>query len=126
MYQFHYQYIKKKLNNIQALYSDTDSIVYHIKTEDLYKDISSHVNEWFDTSGYEISKDRIALGVNKKLFGKFKDETGDQVISHFCANWSESYSLKVNNEEVSKNTSKGIVKAARTKQITFEDYKMCF
>ena len=43
MYQFHYEYMKKKFSNIQALYSDTDSIIYHIKTEDFYKDISTDV-----------------------------------------------------------------------------------
>ena len=56
MYQFHYEYMKKKFNNIQALYSDTDSIIYHIKTEDFTKIYLSDVQEWFDTSGYEISK----------------------------------------------------------------------
>ena len=125
MYQFHYEYMKKKFNNIQALYSDTDSIIYHMKTEDFYKDISSDINEWFDTSGYEVSKGDIELNANKKVLGKFKDETSDQVISHFCANRSKSYSFKVNNEEVSKNTLKGIVKAVRTKMITFEDYFNC-
>ena len=125
MYQFHYEYMKKKFNNIQALYLDTDSIIYYMKTEDFYKDISSDINEWFDTSGYEVSKGDIELNANKKVLGKFKDETSDQVISHFCANRSKSYSFKVNNEEVSKNTLKGIVKAVRTKMITFEDYFKC-
>ena len=63
----------------------------------------------------------MELAVNKKILGKFKGETSDQVISHFCANRSKSYSFKVNNEEVSRNILKGIVKAVRTKMITFEE-----
>ena len=31
---------------------DTDSLVYHIKTEDFYEDISKDVETRFDTSGY--------------------------------------------------------------------------
>ena len=31
-------------------YSDTDSFILHIKTEDFYKDIASDVERWFDTS----------------------------------------------------------------------------
>ena len=96
-----------------------------MKTEDFYKDISSDINEWFNTSGYEVSKGDIELNAIKKVLGKFKDETSVQVASHFCANRSESYSFKVNNEEVSKNTLMGIVEAVRTKMITFEDYFNC-
>ena len=121
MYQFHYKYIKKKLNNIQALYSDTDSITYHIKAEDFYKDISTDVQKWFDTPGYTDSNGNIELNVNRKALGKFKDETSGQVISHFCANRSKSSSFKVNNEEVSKNTLKGIIRAVRTELIIFKD-----
>ena len=64
MYQFHYDYMKKKFTNIQALYSDTDSIFYHIKTEDFYEDISTDIQEWFSTFVYEISKGGIELGLN--------------------------------------------------------------
>ena len=31
---------------------DTDSLVYHIKTEDFYEDVAKDVNARFDTSGY--------------------------------------------------------------------------
>ena len=41
MYEFHYDYMKKKYNweDLKLLYMDTDSLVYNIKTEDFYKDI---------------------------------------------------------------------------------------
>ena len=125
MYQFHYEYMKPKFSNIRALYTDTDSIIYHIETEDFYTDISKDINEWFDTSGYTVSRGGIALGVNKKVIGKLKDETGDQVISHFCANRAKSYTYIVNGFDVAINTLKGIVKPIRNKMITFDDYKKC-
>ena len=125
MYQFHYEYMKPKFSDLKTLYTDTDSIIYHIGTEDFYKDISDDVNEWFDTSGYTLSKGSIPLNVNKKIIGKFKDEMGDEVMSHFCANRPKSYSYKINGSEASHNTLKGVMKAVRNKMITFEDYKEC-
>ena len=44
MYNFHYNYIKKKYEEkAKLLYTDTDSLVYEIQTEDFYKDISDDV-----------------------------------------------------------------------------------
>jgi hypothetical protein len=40
MYQFHYDYILPKYQDKQQLlFTDTDSLCYHIQTEDLYKDM---------------------------------------------------------------------------------------
>ena len=41
IYEFHYDYIKKKYsNNSRLLFTDTDSLIYEIKTEDVYGDFS--------------------------------------------------------------------------------------
>ena len=37
MYEFHYKYIKIKFD-AKLLFTDTDSLVYEIKTEDVYED----------------------------------------------------------------------------------------
>ena len=48
MYEFHYDYIKNKYgNNSRQLFTDTDSLMYEIKTEDVYEDFSKD-NEIFD------------------------------------------------------------------------------
>ena len=42
MYEFHYYYIKNKYgNNSKTLFTDTDSLMYETKTEDLYEDFSN-------------------------------------------------------------------------------------
>ena len=42
MYEFHYDYIKNKYgNNSKLLFTDANSLMYEIKTEDVYKDFSN-------------------------------------------------------------------------------------
>ena len=41
MHEFHYNYIKNKYgNNSRLLLTDIDTLIYEIKTEDVYKDFS--------------------------------------------------------------------------------------
>ena len=50
MYEFHYKYIKRK-SNAKLLFRDTDSLVYEIKTDDVYEDFYSDKN-LFDFGDY--------------------------------------------------------------------------
>ena len=43
-------------------------------------------------------KGDIPLNVNKKVIGKFKDETGDKELSHFVALRAKLYSYYCNND----------------------------
>ena len=76
MYEFHYDYMKPKYGGkSKAMYMDTDSLVYHIKTKDFYADIASDVEERFDTSGYDNADARpLPIGLNKKVIWLMKDE----------------------------------------------------
>ena len=41
---FHYNYIKPKYGkNVELLFTDTDSLMYEIKTDDFYKDIAKDI-----------------------------------------------------------------------------------
>ena len=85
MYEFHYEYIKPKYGEkAKLLFTDTDSLMYEIETEDFYKDISGDVAKRFDTSDYpEKHPSGIPLGCNKKVVGMFKDEANGKVIKEF-------------------------------------------
>ena len=75
MYEFHYDYTKNKYNNkSKLLFTDTDSLMYEIKTEDVYEDFSSN-KEIFDFSNYSI-KSKYYDNSNKLIIGKVKEETG--------------------------------------------------
>ena len=48
MDKFHYDYIKNKYgNNSRLLFTDTDNLMYEIKTKDVYEDFSND-KEMFD------------------------------------------------------------------------------
>ena len=53
MYEFHCDYIIPKYGDrLKLCYMDTDSLIYSVKTEDFYSDISTDIESRFDTSGY--------------------------------------------------------------------------
>ena len=98
MYEFHYSYIKRKYD-AKLLFTNTDSLVYEIKTNDVYKDFYENKN-FFDFSGYPQDSKFIDL-VNKEVIGKIKDEFKGKIINEFIGLKSKMYSLiAVDNEEV--------------------------
>ena len=134
MYEFHYDYMVPKYGeNLQLCYMDTDSLVYHIKTEDFYADIADDVEERFDTSGYcsdhlgaggAGALRPLSIGLNKKVIGLMKDELGGDIMTEFVALRPKLYSYrKLDGSETKK--CKGIKKCVVKKTLTFEAYKNC-
>ena len=126
MFDFHYNYIQPKYGKkAELLFTDTDSLMYQIQTEDFYKDISNDVESKFDTSDYPQSHPSgIPTGLNKKVIGMFKDEVAGKQITHFIGLRPKLYSFKI---EEGKNVKKckGIKKSVVSKGITFEHYFDC-
>ena len=108
MYDFHYNYIKYKYDDkAKLLFTDTDSLMYEIQTDDVYKDLFVD-KEKFDNSDY--SKDSpFYFGENKKVIGKFKDEAAGIPIIEFVGLKSKMYSYIKDNGEGNK-TAKGVKK----------------
>ena len=91
MYEFWYDYMKPKYNdNVKLCYTDTDII--DIKTNDFYEDITSDVENRFDTSNYEV-KGPLPMGTNKKIIGLMKDELGGKIITEFVTLRPKTYSF---------------------------------
>ena len=127
MYNFHYNYIKKKYgDNAKLLFTDTDSLKYEIKTKDFYKDISGDVKDRFDTSDYPPNHPSgIPTEANKKVLEMFKDEVAGRCIEEFVGLRAKLYSYKMFEGEESKKC-KGIKKSVIKKSITHEYYKKMF
>ena len=66
-------------------------IIIHIKTEDIYKDITNDVEKRFDTSNYEVNRP-LPTEKNKKVFGLMKDELGGKIMTEFVALRPKIYS----------------------------------
>ena len=126
MYEFHYDYMKPKYkDNLKLCYMDTDSFVYHIKTDDFYKDIADDVANRFDTSAYDKVDNRpLSIGLNKKVIGLMKDELGGKIMKEFVALRAKTYAYKqISGKEDKK--CKGVKKCVVKKTIGFDDYKEC-
>ena len=126
MYEFYYDYMKPKYSeNLKLCYMDTDSLVYHIKTEDFYEDITGDAKERFDTSGYSKEGARpLPIGLNKKIIGLMKDELGGKIMTEFVALRPKLYAYRKLDGEEDKRC-KGIKKCVVKKKLDFDDYKKC-
>ena len=89
---------------MQTIITDTDSLMYQIKTEDVCEDFSSY-KEIFDFSNYS-TKPKYYDYSNKLVIGKMKDETRGAAIGNFLRLKPKMYSLLVDNSEHKK--AKGV------------------
>ena len=93
IYDFYYNYLKARYGQrCDLIYTDTDSLLLHIQTDDVYKDMKEH--SWlYDTSNYH--KDHPLYDArNKKVLGKMKDECGGEPIEEVVALRPKMYSIK--------------------------------
>ena len=129
MYEFHYDYMKEKYSKVdlKLLYMDTDSLVYKIRTEDFYKDISEDVETRFDTSEY-VPDRPLPIGKNKKVTKLMKDELGGKIMKEFISLRPKMYSYRVDENGGPQSEPKkcnGVKKCVVKKTISFDDYKRC-
>lgn len=117
--------------------TDTDSVLAHIKTED----ISQYIQTRFDPSNSPPSPEfkmlkgeNVPTGMNKKVLGVMKDKIGQnknkwtkvKVYNHmkaFARIGPKNYAYIKDNEN-QENRCKGISKACK-EQIKFQDCKSC-
>ena len=93
MYDFHYNFIKKKFDT-KLLFTDIGSLTYEIKSENVYENSFKH-KRLFDFSNY--TKDsKLFNETNKKVIGKMKGEFGGVIVDEFVGLRSKIYSVKKN------------------------------
>ena len=113
MYEFWYDNIKAKYQDRTKLYyTDTDSFIIHIKTDDFYKDIANDVEKWFDTLNYSedecnsIDKRPLPIGKNNNVIDLFKDELGEKIMKEFVVHRGKTYAYLIDgNSEHKKRKS---------------------
>ena len=136
MFNFHYGYVKKKWENCSVLYTDTDSLVLEIETEDFFADIFADVPEWFDTNDFSPKHPAVLNGMpivpeNKKKIGLMKDECGGLIMTEFVALKPKLYSFlttsltEVNEKNREKQKAKGVKKCMIKKSLRHANFVKC-
>ena len=106
MYDFYYNTLKTRYGDkIRLLYTDTDSVIIHVQTEDIYADMAQNLDD-YDTSNYPADHPLFS-NTNKKIIGKFKDELGGQLLTEFIGIRPKMYSYV---GEESGKRAKGVKK----------------
>ena len=124
MYEYHYTHMMKVYGPERAklLFTDTDSLTYLIQTEDVYKDMKQD-QSLYDTSNYP-KEHFLFSNINKKVIGKFKDETGGLPVTEWIGLRAKMYSL-LTEDGKEKKTGKGIKRSVLKKNISHQDFKDC-
>jgi hypothetical protein len=118
MYNFHYNFMLKKIEreNIDLLFTDTDSLCYYIRKEDIFEIIKKN-KDLFDLSKYPKDHEMYDDTNNKALF-KFKIECPSQIIE-FVGLRPKLYSYM---DEETHNKCKGM-KEYVSKTLRIDDYR---
>ena len=150
MLDFHYGYIKEMYPGRKSVlgFSDTDSLLYKIETEDIYRDMRDN-HEHFDLSNYSVNHRIFERDINpcsgaplvelieelrdtnKKRVGKFKDEAGGELILEFVGLRSKAYSFRQETWDDEKDEwyiaehkkCKGVKRGVVKRKMLFNHYK---
>lgn len=155
MYSFLYDFLKPKYGDkCRVAYTDTDSFILDIQTEDFYSDMRENIY-MFDTSDYPWPNKYNIERKNKKIPGLFKDELNGEILTEFVGLRAKCYAVRSlaserDIEEMEKaqrekknggciglhkignsiynermKKSKGVKKCVVKKKITFDMYAEC-
>ena len=122
MYDFYYKKLGEMYpqSKYELLYTDTDSLIIEIETEDVYVDMASEkYKNLFDTSNYPPNHPSFDE-TNRKVLGKMKDECFGNPIIEFVGLRSKMYSVK--SEEVNISKAKGVKNSVIKKYLHHDLY----
>jgi len=121
MYDFYYNQLKSQYGSrVELLYTDTDSLLLEIQTEDAYRDMAEN-QHLYDTSNYPEGH-FLHSNVNTKVLGKMKDEYAGRVIAEYVGLRPKMYSI-LEASGVCAKKAKGVKKNVVKIHIEHEHYK---
>ena len=124
MYDIYYNTFKCVYQDrIQLCYTDTDSMLLEIKTQDFYQDLKEKFSDLMDFSNYD-QKHFLYDKRNAKVVGKMKDEFPKNIILEFVGLKSKLYSI-LYDEDRWQNKAKGIKKSVVKRDISHKFYRDC-
>ncbi|KAE9533985.1 hypothetical protein AGLY_008721 [Aphis glycines] len=138
MYDYHYNVMQRHYGeHIKLMYTDTDSLVYHIITDEFYTDLLENPNlmDRLDTADLP-SNHPCYTTARTKVPGFFSDESKGDIISEFCALRAKSYAYKIHSSNTADTVERESIKANSPKRLrvrrhvvknhtTLEDHRKC-
>ncbi|XP_011884122.1 PREDICTED: uncharacterized protein LOC105571261 [Vollenhovia emeryi] len=125
LYEFHHEYMLPMYREqCKIMYTDTDSLIYHIKCEDVYETMKRDIHIRFDTSDYPVDNAYGIPLVNKKVPDLMKDENNGAIMTEFVGLRAKMYALRVDGKKDTKK-AKGVKSNVVARTITFDDYTHC-
>ena len=122
MYGFH-SFMKSKLGGTCALlYTDTDSLIYHVQNIDIYEFMKNNL-EKFDTSDYPPYNIYGMPRVNKKQLGYFKDECNSLPMTKLIVLRSKMYAAVIQGQQQPIKKAKGVKSGVVRRELNFADYE---
>ena len=115
----HYNF--KKHFDAELLFTDTDSLTYEIKSENVYEEVFKH-KHLFDFSNFPKNSNFFGEA-NKKVIGKMKDVSEGIAIDEFVGLKSKMYSIK-NIDGKESSMAKGVSIATEFSEFKDTLYKM--
>ena len=92
MYDFYYNQLKTQYGEgCQLLYTDIDSLLLEIETEDVYKDMAQN-QTLYDIPDYPQDHP-LYRSANKKALGKLKDECAGRAMAEYVGLRPKMYSI---------------------------------
>ncbi|XP_018393244.1 PREDICTED: uncharacterized protein LOC108772246 [Cyphomyrmex costatus] len=124
LYEFHHEYMAPLFHDkCKIMYTDTDSLIYHVECDDVYEIIKRDIDR-FDTSDYSIDNPYSIPLANKKVPGLMKDENNGAIMTEFVGLRAKMYALRVQGKKDTKK-AKGVKSNVVARSITFDDYTKC-
>ena len=121
IYDFYYNFMKKEYGpRCDLLYTDTDSLLFEVETEDIYTDMLKNLH-LYDTSDYPEEHPAFSKK-NKKVLGKMKDEMKGQPLAEVVCLRPKMHSM-LRADDIVVKKAKGVKKCVVKKQIRHEHYK---
>ena len=135
MFNFYYNVVQdyfKPPKKAELLFTDTDSLMMEITTDDIYRDIAEiNKNPKYEcpidvsTFDKEIIEKYGIPTTNNKVIGAFKSETGSQQIAEFVGLRAKMYSYIIHGDESAKHLrAKGVAKSSLN-LISHQNYIDC-
>ena len=110
-------------DRVEFIYSDTDSFIFNLETDDIDREIQGPLAPYLDLSNFPPSH-HLYSNTCKGHLGKLKIETQQHHITEFVGLKPKMYSFRTTADNKPHNTLKGIPHYRR-KDLTFDQYLSC-